>query len=468
MHRTAALVSALSLLLPACANDPVSEVEGVDASSGAPVDETGSNDDAPATTGEDDEPEGSTGPDDDAADSSGTDGGSSEGGSTDDGSESTGPVDPTDPTGEPPAPGELEPTGTLGSHHVGYTETQFVDPVEASRVLPAHVWYPAETFDENELATYIVAENEILDLELPAEAAQRDVEASTAGPFPLVVFSHGYGGLPTQSLALCEALASHGFVVVSVGHVGNTTTDTENGTEVSFGEAAAHRPRDVQTTIDGMEALNADASSLIAGIIEEGEVGVTGHSFGGFTALTAAAGYAPSGATPDPRVRAIAPIAPGGYDFLESELTTIDVPTLFLAGTEDEPAIDDNVIPFFAAMTAEPRYRVDVQGANHFHFANVCDIGQALINLGLLPEVWPAIGAGQLLDIYDVTCTAEAFPIAEALRLQNKYVVAFFRAYLADEAEYSAVLLPEHADACEADAMVWIEGEPAFTPAPCE
>ncbi|MEM7157917.1 MAG: dienelactone hydrolase family protein [Myxococcota bacterium] len=463
MNRTAALVSVLSLLLPACAAESPLEVDdGVDASTDTPADDTGRDEEpAASTTGNDDGTEESGGSTADA-DSTGF-----PGGSTDDGEdeESSGT---TDPTGEPPPPAELEPTGTLGAHPVGYTETQFTDPIEASRVLPAHIWYPAETFEKSELAIYTVAESEFLDLELPAEAAQRDVEASLEGPFPLVVFSHGYGGLPTQSLSLCETLASHGFVVVSVGHVGNTTTDQENGTSVGFEAAAAHRPRDVQTTIDAMEDLNRDGTSLISGVVDEGQVGVTGHSFGGFTALTSVAGYAPSGALPDPRVQAIAPIAPGGYDFPDASLAAIDVPTLFLAGTEDEPAIEDNVIPFFAAMTAEPRYRVDVVGANHFHFANVCDIGQALINLGLLPEIWPDIGAGQLLDIYDVTCTAEAFPISEALRLQNKYVVAFFRAFLADEGDYAAVLGPDHADACEEFAAVYVEGAPATAPAPCE
>ena len=43
-----------------------------------------------------------------------------------------------------------------------------------------------------------------------------DAEPSvTPKQFPLLVFSHGYGGLPSAHTALLEDLASHGFVVLS-------------------------------------------------------------------------------------------------------------------------------------------------------------------------------------------------------------------------------------------------------------
>ena len=50
----------------------------------------------------------------------------------------------------------------------------------------------------------------------------RDATPAPGGPFPGVVFSHGMAGHRRQSTFLCTHLASHGFVVASPDHVGNT------------------------------------------------------------------------------------------------------------------------------------------------------------------------------------------------------------------------------------------------------
>ena len=45
--------------------------------------------------------------------------------------------------------------------------------------------------------------------------AYRDVAASAKGPFPLVLFSHGFAGIRLQSTFLTTHLAQWGFVVAS-------------------------------------------------------------------------------------------------------------------------------------------------------------------------------------------------------------------------------------------------------------
>lgn len=72
------------------------------------------------------------------------------------------------------------------------------------------------------------------------------------------------------------------------------------------------------------------------------------------------------------------------------------------------------------------------------------------------------------MSIYEITCSAEAFPIEEARRLQNKYVVGFFRAFLANESDYAALLTPDHAESCEPSVEVWVEGGPQTKSAPCQ
>lgn len=49
--------------------------------------------------------------------------------------------------------------------------------------------------------------------------AFEDAPVARGQQFPVVIFSHGYAqGFAAQNSALCEELASHGYVVVSIGH----------------------------------------------------------------------------------------------------------------------------------------------------------------------------------------------------------------------------------------------------------
>ena len=102
--------------------------------------------------------------------------------------------------------------------------------------------------------------------------------------------------------------------------------------------------------------------------------------------------------------------------------------------------------------TVQRTGRMDVIGATHTHFANVCAIGNLLIDdLGLGQDVWPDVGAEDLLAPYDSTCSPEAFSIDEAMRLTSLYVVAFFKLHLMGEEGYEQYLTTDYA-----------EGEPAI------
>ena len=60
-------------------------------------------------------------------------------------------------------------------------------------------------------------------------------------------------------------------------------------------------------------------------------------------------------------------------------------------------------------------------------------IANSLIAFGLGPEAWPGLGAEALIEPYETTCGPDVFPIEEATRLQNLYVVSFFKAHLLDD-----------------------------------
>lgn len=88
----------------------------------------------------------------------------------------------------------------------------------------------------------------------------------------------------------------------------------------------------------------------------------------------------------------------------------------------------------------------DIIGANHTHFANVCTFGNLLISPGLDIDAWPALGAEALIEPYEATCTEDAFPIEEALRLQNLYLVSFARRHLLGETAYDYYLGEAYAE----------------------
>ncbi len=139
----------------------------------------------------------------------------------------------------PPAGPDAAPDASdWGPFPVGVTTLYLTDTERtledgSPRVVPVEVWYPAAT-SQGALRSYAVADfvpEERLKLEdidpdtLPwlTSSSLDEAGPDTAhGPYPLVVFSHGNGGMRLQSLFFTEYLASHGYVVAAPDHMGNT------------------------------------------------------------------------------------------------------------------------------------------------------------------------------------------------------------------------------------------------------
>ncbi len=340
----------------------------------------------------------------------------------------------------------------LGSFAVGHSTFTAVDEARGDRSLLIDVWYPV---DEKDAADALPRQYTLSGIPGPvSDVALADPAVSSAKKHHLLVFSHGYGGISTQSIGLMEILASHGFLVVSPEPTGRSQQSPTD----SFDEAASNRVPDVSFVIDTMLAGNDDPTDSFFGRVEEEGIGVLGHSFGGMTAIGTATGWA--GAAADPRVDAILPVSAvivpelqsddrdsPNAGFTQQQLEQISVPVMLMGGTKDvDVFIENNEIAYEQIVNAPHVYRVDIIGANHTHFANVCQIGDFLIESGVDKESWPILGAEDLIEPYDATCGPDAFPIEEANRLQDLYTVAFFKRHLLEELGYDAFLTEGFSD----------------------
>ncbi|UCE86319.1 MAG: dienelactone hydrolase family protein [Deltaproteobacteria bacterium] len=329
------------------------------------------------------------------------------------------------------AGGRVAQPDALGPWAVGRTTFAITDPARNDRPLQIDAWYPVDPVD----ATAPPSVYELIGgIGILSEVALDAPPVSSQGPFPMIVFSHGSGGVRFQSFFLTESLASHGFVVVAPDHTGNTALDSIFGTQDPFEVIAVNRPADVSFLIDTMLAKNADALDPFRGAIDASRIGVSGHSFGGFTALAVASGFGPVPA--DSRVRAIVPISPASSILSDAALASIEVPAMLLSGTADiTTPIDPQTTRPFALLSSQPLYRVDIVDAGHNSFTETCAILEALLGVGIPPEI-----LGFLIDAAAEGCAPELIPIDEAHRIAQLYAVAFFQRHVAGAKRYKAFL----------------------------
>lgn len=338
-----------------------------------------------------------------------------------------------------------EATGELGPYGVGRRTVTVTDPARDGRQLTVDLWYPTDT-DDGEPSTYEFVPGIAYD----SETALAAPPVAGGGPFPLVIYSHGSGGVRFVASFHTELLASHGFVVAAPDHAGNTVVERFLGTTDPVEDIRRDRPADISFVIDSLLDPTGDAAvDEVGAIVDPASIGVSGHSFGGFTALAIAGGQ--GDIAPDERVSAIVAMAPASSLLTDADLAGVDVPTMVVSGTDDiTTPIDDNTTRAAAAVAGRPLLRVDIEGAGHQSFTDVCDYTVLLRDL---PDIDPAIV--EAVDaLAEEGCGPDFLPADEVQQIVNRYAVAFFLSELAGDDGAAAVLT---AEAAGADADITFE-----------
>lgn len=220
---------------------------------------------------------------------------------------------PTDPAGPNHAPNPAQ----IGPYDVGVTTLRLTDETrtvmfgtegnqkEIKRPMVIEIWYPAikpENGKTDSIDIYKDAPPEVVaeakrknfpEFSPLEQDAYRDAKPMTTdGPYPIIIFSHGSGGLRFQNYPQCTHMASHGYVVVSVDHEENTAYNLIMGANardnnVLVKSGVTDRPADLKFVLNELKKRNEDANDMFYKMVQPDNVGVTGHSLGGTTALAA-------------------------------------------------------------------------------------------------------------------------------------------------------------------------------------
>jgi dienelactone hydrolase len=155
------------------------------------------------------------------------------------------------------------------------------------------VWYPIDRASPGGLPTEVVDHLSVWPSEIRSQippelfpsldtGAVRDARPSKRGPFPLVVFSHGFGGYRQMSSFYTTHLATWGFVVAAADHEGRGFRAAIEGT-------ARRSPDNDLGDVRSVLAALADSrvSGDLATVVDVTRVAVAGYSAGATTAVAA-------------------------------------------------------------------------------------------------------------------------------------------------------------------------------------
>ena len=238
------------------------------------------------------------------------------------------------------------------SHAVGVRTEDFVDATRptppnggasgsATRTMPTTVWYPAAGPASQPVTP-----------DAPPDAAD--------GPYPLVVFAHGFATVPNTYVELLSRWASAGYVVVAPA-IPLLNSDAPGG--ASHDDYGPANIADLGFAIEealGRAATATDPAFALFALVDRTKVAVAGHSDGEVLAYALAF----ESCCHDPHVEAAVLLA-GNLDNARALPAPTGVPVLHVMADLDEYNAYSKAIEFDRAHLVAPSYSLTLRSAHH-------------------------------------------------------------------------------------------------------
>jgi predicted dienelactone hydrolase len=293
----------------------------------------------------------------------------------------------TPPRAEAAAPSVLPNT----LYRAGMTMVEFHDPSDGQRPLDYMLIYPADPDPAAKPFKIFLYSNLHLYKDAPA--------VSDRLRRPLVIFSHGAGGNGSGYAWFGEYLAARGYIVAMVYHYHANTYDSS---ALYVRNRLWQRPHDISIIITHL--LH---DKIWGPRIDPDEVGVAGHSQGGFTSLWIGGAQVnptlftqyqtawknnqmvpaylrdemrvdaePTRHLHDPRVKAAFAMAPGDIQAFGMDadgLRHMTIPAYIIVGAGDTTAPAEDNAAFAAKYIPHAQLDIMPGPVNHEIFDNECD-----------------------------------------------------------------------------------------------
>ncbi len=309
---------------------------------------------------------------------------------------------------------------------------------EIPRQIPISIWYPSKV--DSNMSSRMIVQNymEILKMEeewenLPNDQILNWFYSNTpenrehlrektsaylkatpiASKFPAVIYTPGYEASSIENFALCEMLASHGYVVIA---------SPSRGTENRFLEGAS--AKDLETQARDIEFLIQELNKFPN--IDHNRVACVGFSFGGLSNILAQ--------MRNDRIRAVVSLDGSikyQYGTLKkspfASIQKMDVPFIHMAQKDipkkvlEEDKIDSTLnyeFEFFDLLTNSHAYSLKFHNLTHSYFSTL----------------------GVLFQTRDKRQDKSDLEIMESYKWMSIYALNFLNGFLKDDIDSSTYL----------------------------
>lgn len=185
--------------------------------------------------------------------------------------------------------------------------------------------------------------------------AYQGIPGSPKGPFPVVLFGHGFGGERLYYSNLLSGIASWGYVVVSADYL-------ERGLASQAISGApkpttAHDAATMAASLSAVEQAGSNAGSPLHGIVDSKRVAAAGHSAGGGTAFNALA---------TPRVATAVGWAP-----VPPSVPGSSKPVMLIGAEGDAAVLPSSVKKTYQSFRG-PKSLIEIGGEGHNTYTDIC------------------------------------------------------------------------------------------------